>query len=98
MRLSRVWTERPRDPGAPISSKSYHATRISVNFWPRQKSDINIGDTLIVDGYGAKDGSRLVDSRRVTLPDGRNTYGGTPGDCGPGDTGPADGGFSGEGI
>ncbi len=32
------------------------------------------------------DGSRLVDARRVTLPDGRNIYGGTPGDGGPGDS------------
>jgi hypothetical protein len=31
----------------------------------------------------------LIDARRVTLPDGRVIYGGTPGDGGPGDTGPA---------
>ena len=45
-----------------------------------------IGDTIVVDGYRAKDGSRLVDARRVTLPDGRNIYGGTPGDGAPGAT------------
>jgi len=53
-----------------------------------KKGDLKIGDTLVVDGYRAKDGSRLMDARRVTLPDGRNIYGGTPGDGGPGDTGP----------
>jgi hypothetical protein len=53
-----------------------------------KRGDIKIGDTLIVDGYRAKDGSRLIDARRVTLPDGRNIYGGTPGDGGPGDAGP----------
>jgi len=53
-----------------------------------KKGDIEVGDTLVVDGYRAKDGSRLMDARRVTLPDGRNIYGGTPGDGGPGDTGP----------
>jgi hypothetical protein len=52
-----------------------------------KKGDIKLGDTLVVDGYRAKDGSRLIDGRRVTLPDGRNIYGGTPGDGGPGDTG-----------
>jgi len=51
-----------------------------------RKGDIKLGDTLVVDGYRAKDGSRLIDGRRVTLPDGRNIYGGTPGDGGPGDT------------
>jgi hypothetical protein len=52
-----------------------------------QKGDLKIGDTIVVDGYRAKDGSRLIDARRVTLPDGRSVYGGSPGDGGPGDTG-----------
>jgi len=51
-----------------------------------QRGDIKIGDTLIVDGFLAKDGSHLIDARRVTLPDGRIVYGGTPGDGGPEDT------------
>ena len=37
-----------------------------------KRGDIKLGDTLIVDGYRAKDGSHLVDARRVTLPDGRD--------------------------
>ncbi len=51
-----------------------------------KKGDVKIGDTLVVDGYLAKDGSHLIDARRVLLPDGRSVYGGTPGDGGPGDT------------
>jgi len=54
-----------------------------------KKGDVKIGDTFIVDGYRAKDGSRLIDARRVTLPDGRTIYGGAPGDGGPGDGGPS---------
>jgi hypothetical protein len=50
-----------------------------------KKGDVKIGDQLIVDGYLAKDGSHTLDARRVTLPDGRSIYGGTPGDGGPGD-------------
>ena len=49
------------------------------------KSDIKIGDTLIVDGYLAKAGGKIIDARRVTLPDGKVVSGGTPGDGGPGD-------------
>ncbi len=45
-----------------------------------------MGDTLVVDGYLAKDGSQLIDARRVTLPDGRNVSGGSAGDGGPQDT------------
>jgi len=47
------------------------------------KSDIRIGDTLIVDGYLARSGGHIIDARRVTLPGGRVVSGGTPGDGGP---------------
>ena len=48
-----------------------------------KRSNLQIGDTLIVDGYRARDGSRLVDARRVTLPDGRIVSGASAGDGGP---------------
>ena len=48
-----------------------------------KRGNIKIGDTLIVDGYRAKDGSRLMDARRVTLPDGRIVSGGSADDGGP---------------
>ncbi len=50
-----------------------------------KKGDVKLGDALVVDGYLAKDGSHLIDARRVTLPDGRSVYGGSQGDGGPGD-------------
>lgn len=49
-----------------------------------KRGDIKIGDKIVVDGYVAKDGSHLIDARRVTLPDGRKVYGGSEGDGGPG--------------
>lgn len=49
------------------------------------KGDIKIGSTLIVDGYMAKAGGKLIDARRVTLPDGRIVSGGALGDGGPGE-------------
>jgi uncharacterized protein DUF6152 len=48
-----------------------------------KRGDIKLGDTLIVDGYRAKDGSHLMDARRVTLPDGRIVSGASEGDGGP---------------
>jgi hypothetical protein len=50
-----------------------------------KKGDIKLGDPLVVDGFLSKDGSRLIDARRVTLADGRTVYGGSAGDGGPGD-------------
>jgi len=52
-----------------------------------KRADIKVGDTMTVDGYAAKDGSRLMDARRLTLSDGRTFYSGSPGDGGPGDPG-----------
>src|SRR5215470_1099887 len=49
-----------------------------------KRGDIKLGDTIIVDGYRAKDGSNLMDARRVTLPDGRIVSGASAGDGGPG--------------
>jgi hypothetical protein len=48
-----------------------------------KRGDLKLGDTLIVDGYRARDGSRLIDARRVTLPDGRIVSGASAGDGGP---------------
>jgi hypothetical protein len=48
-----------------------------------KRGDIKLGDKIVVDGYLAKDGSHLVDARRVTLPDGRSIVGGCEGDGGP---------------
>ena len=49
--------------------------------WSRDS--LKVGDQVIIDGYPARDGSKLADARRVTLPDGRRIFGGTPGDGGP---------------
>jgi hypothetical protein len=50
-----------------------------------KRGDLKLGDTVVVDGYRARDGSRLVDARRVTLPDGRIVSGASAGDGGPGE-------------
>jgi hypothetical protein len=52
-----------------------------------RKDSVKPGDILTVSGYRAKNGSNLAASRMVTLPDGRQVFGGTPGDGGPGSGG-----------
>jgi hypothetical protein len=52
------------------------------------RDSLKVGDQVIIDGYPARDGSKLMDARRVTLPDGRRIFGGTPGDGGPGEPKP----------
>src|SRR3954468_611405 len=48
-----------------------------------KRGDLKLGDTIVVDGYRARDGSNLADARRVTLPDGRVVSGASAGDGGP---------------
>jgi hypothetical protein len=50
-----------------------------------KRGDLKLGDTIIVDGYRAKDRSRFMDARRVTLPDGRVVSGASTDDGGPPD-------------
>jgi hypothetical protein len=64
------WTCEAGSPGA-LSRQGF------------KKGDVKFGDTIVVDGYRAKDGSRLIDARRVTLPDGRIVAGAAAGDGGP---------------
>jgi hypothetical protein len=48
-----------------------------------KRGDVKIGDTITVDGYRSKDGSHLIDARRITLADGRIVSGASAGDGGP---------------
>src|ERR1700693_2099830 len=43
------------------------------------RDSLEVGDQIIVGVYPARDGSKIADARRVTLPDGRRIFGGTPG-------------------
>jgi len=70
------WTCEAGSPGA-LSRRGF------------KRGDLKLGDTVIVDGYLAKDGSHLVDARRVTLPDGRIVSGASAGDGGPTEPAPA---------
>jgi Family of unknown function (DUF6152) len=48
-----------------------------------KRGDLKVGDTIVVDGYRSRDGSRLIDARRITLADGRIVSGASAGDGGP---------------
>ncbi len=47
-----------------------------------KRGDAKLGDKITVDGYGAKDGSRLMDARRIYL-NGKIIFGGSEGDGAP---------------
>jgi len=51
-----------------------------------KKGDLKLGDTIVVDGYRARDGSRFMNARRVTFPDGRSLDSGSKAPDAPPDT------------
>lgn len=78
------------DKGAAVNWGCEAASPGALSRRGFKKGDVKLGDTVVVDGYLAKDGSHFIDARRVTLPDGRIVSGGSAGDGGPGEgAGPA---------
>jgi len=49
--------------------------------WTR--NSLKPGDSVIIEGYLAKDGSKLANARQVTLSDGRKIFAGSSDDGGP---------------
>lgn len=41
-----------------------------------RKGELKEGDSITIDGYGAKDGRNVANARNVTMPDGRKLFGG----------------------
>lgn len=68
---TQVWTVEGAGPGA-LSRRGFN------------RSDVKVGDVLVVDGYLARSGKRVIDGQRVTLPDGRVFQSGSTGAGGPG--------------
>ena len=64
------WTCESASPGA-LSRRGF------------KRGDLKLGDTIVVDGYRAKNGANMMDARRVTLADGRIVSGASAGDGGP---------------
>ena len=73
------------DPGAAVTWGCEAGSPGALSRRGFKRGDLKLGDTVVVDGYLAKDGSHLVDARRVTLPDGRIVSGASAGDGGPGE-------------
>ncbi len=47
-----------------------------------KKTDVQVGDHITIEGFGAKNGKKVANATTVTLPDGRKLFGGfaaTPG-------------------
>jgi hypothetical protein len=48
-----------------------------------KRDSVKVGDQVTVQGYMAKDGSKMANARNVVFADGRSVYAGSSGDGGP---------------
>ena len=48
-----------------------------------KRDSLKVGDQITVEGYLAKDGSKMANARSATLADGRKVFAGSSGDGGP---------------
>jgi hypothetical protein len=48
-----------------------------------KRDSVKVGDQIKVDGYMAKDGSKMANARNVVFADGRKVFSGSSGDGGP---------------
>jgi hypothetical protein len=80
---SYFYLDAKDDTGATVQWTCEAGTPGALSRQGFKRGDLKLGDMIVVDGYRAKDGSRLIDARRVTLPDGRIVSGASAGDDGP---------------
>ena len=71
------------DTGVPVKWTCESASPGALSRRGFKRGDLKLGDTIVVDGYRAKNGSNMMDARRVTLADGRIVSGASAGDGGP---------------
>jgi hypothetical protein len=72
---SYFYVDVATDKGVVTNWGCEGASPLSLTRKGWKKGDLKLGDTVVVDGYRAKDGAHLVDVRRVTFPDGRSVDG-----------------------
>ena len=71
------------DTGAPVKWTCESGSPGALSRRGFKRGDLKLGDTIVVDGYRAKNGANMMDARRVTLADGRIVSGASAGDGGP---------------
>ena len=71
------------DSGAPVKWTCESGAPGALSRRGFKRGDLKLGDTIVVDGYRAKNGANMMDARRVTLADGRIVSGASAGDGGP---------------
>ena len=80
---ARIYIDSKDDKGNVINWNIELGGPLQLNRLGWKRDSVKPGDTIKVDGYLAKDGSKMANARNVLFSDGRKVFAGTSGDGAP---------------
>jgi len=80
---ARIYVDAKDDKGAVINWNIELGGPLQLNRLGWKRDSVKVGDIVKVDGYLAKDGSKMANARNVMFADGRKVFAGTSGDGAP---------------
>jgi hypothetical protein len=80
---ARVYVDVKDDKGVVTNWNFELGGPLQLNRLGWKRDSVKAGDQVKVDGYLAKDGSKMANARNVVFADGRKVFAGSSGDGGP---------------
>ena len=80
---ARIYVGVKDDNGAVTEWNIELGGPLQLNRLGWRRDTVKVGDTIKVDGYAAKDGSKMANARNVVFADGRKVFTGPQADTGP---------------
>jgi len=80
---ARIYIDAKDDKGNVINWNIELGGPLQLNRLGWKRDSVKAGDVVKVDGYLAKDGSKMANARNVLFADGRKVFAGTSGDGAP---------------
>lgn len=80
---ARIYVDVKDDKGVVTNWNFEMGGPLQLNRLGWKRDSVKVGDEVKVDGYLAKDGSKMANARNVVFADGRKVFAGSSGDGGP---------------
>jgi hypothetical protein len=80
---ARIYVDVKDDKGIVTNWNFELGGPLQLNRLGWKRDSVKVGDEVKVDGYLAKDGSKMANARNVVFSDGRKVFAGSSGDGGP---------------
>ncbi len=80
---ARIYVDVKDDKGTVTNWNFELGGPLQLNRLGWKRDAVKVGDQVKVDGYLAKDGSKMANARNVVFADGRKVFAGSSGDGGP---------------